>query len=109
MQIEIRDLTELVEFSRSVEGSYFFSLDTMKFFGTRLPDRTIYAGRYFITDDRRAPDGLRYKVWSFVAREEESGYRTLSIEGADSVRFGTLKEARGLCKRLVTQQDGTAV
>lgn len=43
-------------------GHYFFSVDTMRFFGTRISP-TIYHGNVFIINNRNAPSGYpQYKV-----------------------------------------------
>lgn len=82
-------------------GGYFFSPDTMKFFGTRLNDQTIYNGRYFITTETKAPDGVgRYHVRSFeVVADAESDYG-YHIRFAQIAHFHTLREARKYVRSL---------
>ena len=82
-------------------GGYFFSPDTMKFFGTRINDQSIYGGRYFITTETKAPEGVgRYYVRSFeIVADADSvyGYR---IKFSTVANFDTLREARKYARSL---------
>lgn len=86
-------VTDLVDITNDY-GGYFFSPDTMKFFGTRLPDQKIYGGRYFITNDRKAPDGMTYTVRAFEILERDARGMASNIRFDTCDRFSTLKEAR---------------
>lgn len=82
-------------------GGYFFSPDTMKFFGTRLNDQRIYGGRYFITTETKAPDGVgKYYVRAFDIfpdADEWYGYR---IQFVTVANFDTLRGARKYAQSL---------
>lgn len=82
-------------------GGNFFSPDTMKFFGTRLNDQRIYGGRYFITLETKAPDGVgRYYVRAFdifADAYKRYGYR---IQFVTVANFNTLREARKYVRSL---------
>lgn len=82
-------------------GGHFFSPDTMKFFGTRINDQCIYGGRYFITTETKAPDGVgKYYVRSFdIVTDSDSvyGYR---INFGTVANFRILRKARFLARYL---------
>lgn len=76
-------------------GGHFFSPDTMKFFGTRLNDQCIYGGRYFITLETKAPDGVgRYYVRSFEIVADADSVYGYHIKFSTVANFSTLREAR---------------
>lgn len=76
-------------------GGCFFSPDTMKFFGTRLNDQHIYGGRYFITTEAKAPDGVgKYYVRSFEIVTDSDSWYGYRINFGTVANFDTLREAR---------------
>lgn len=49
--------TSEISSAMGVQGNYWFSANTMRFFGTTFPDQGIvYDGRYFITKERSRKD-----------------------------------------------------
>lgn len=82
-------------------GGYFFSADTMKFFGTRLNDQAIYGDRYFITTETKAPAGVgKYYVRSFEIVEDSDSVYGYRINFGTVSNFDTLREARKYVRSL---------
>lgn len=94
-KFKVESVKHLRQISEDV-GGLFFSRDTMQFFGTRLPDDTIYGGDMFITHERKAPEGVpQFYVRQFEVELEGSvpkrvHYKTLA-------QLFTLGQAHAYC------------
>ena len=94
-------LDDLGDFMRANHdnGGHYFDADTMRFFGSRLPDGVLYGGRYFITSEKQPNHGSGNHPRMYSVREAlvtgEVGHG-----GSEFQAFTTLGRARTYARAL---------
>ena len=84
-------------------GNYFFSPDTMAFFGTKFPDSKVYGNKYFIT---RESSRKRFSDDLYVVREitvYPDGHVNIFSIDAEVIAFKTLGRARNVIHDLLNK------
>ncbi len=82
-------------------GRYWFSRDTMKFFGTKIHG-SIFAGRYFITSEYGSKIGKRGDRWFTIRRaDDDASINTVGKLG----QYASLADARAALQKLAGKSE----